>query len=375
MCLGLAGCSTASAPAADTPTPVAVAHPVEQEVTEYSDATGRTVAVESVEIRARVWGYIDRVNFKEGLLVKKGDILFEIDPRTYRAALTQAEGNLASAEAKANRLEADLRRAQNLLASRAISREDFDRVLGDRQEAAASIGALKGAVEQARLDLEYTRVRAPVDGRVGRAIVTVGNLVQSGQTGGTLLTTLVSVDPIYVYFDVDEHTVLRVREMIRAGRVKSARDGRWPVFLGLANEAGYPHAGTIDFVDNQVNPRTGTLRLRGVIPNKDEELSPGYFARVRVPIGPPYKAVLVNERAIDVDQGQKVVYVVNEQGKVAARPVRVGMPSDGLRVIAEGLSPGDRVIINGLQQVRPGMAVEPSVVTMPRAPAGMKSAR
>ena len=194
----------------------------------------------------------------------------------------------------------------------------------------------------------------------------MGNLIQSGdQSGGTLLTTIVSVDPMYAYFDVDERTVLRVRQLIREGKAKSAREAVWPVSLGLANEEGFPHQGTINFVDNQVNPRTGTLRVRGVFPNKDEVLSPGFFARVRVPIGRPHKALLVTDRALDTDQGQKVLYVVNEKNEVVSRPVRLGALHDGLREITDGLKPGERVIVNGLQQVRPGVTVEPKLVDMP----------
>ena len=194
----------------------------------------------------------------------------------------------------------------------------------------------------------------------------MGNLVQAGDlTGGTLLTTIVSVDPMYAYFDVDEHTVLRVKQLIREGKAKTPDDVEIPVWLGLANEDGHPHRGTVNFIDNQVNPRTGTLRVRGVFPNKDEALSPGYFARVRVPIGVPHKALLVTERALDTDQGQKVVYVVDKDNRVASRPVRLGALHDGLREITDGLKPGERVIVNGLQQVRPGMTVEPNLVDMP----------
>ena len=226
------------------------------------------------------------------------------------------------------------------------------------------------AVERAQLDLGFTKVTAPVSGRVSRYYVTVGNLVQAGDlTGGTLLTTIVSVDPMYAYFDVDEHTVLRVKQLIREGKAKTPDDVEIPVWLGLANEDGLPHRGTINFIDNQVNPRTGTLRVRGVFPNKDEALSPGYFARVRVPIGVPHKALLVTERALDTDQGQKVVYVVDERHRVASRPVRLGALHDGLREITDGLKPGERVIVNGLQQVRPGMTVEPNLVDMPTSKA------
>jgi RND family efflux transporter MFP subunit len=368
FCLALAGCAQApSASPGALPTPVSVSYPLEREVTDYSDATGRTAAVDSVEIRARVWGYLDKVNFKEGMLVKKGDVLFEIDPRTYQATVDQAEANVTAADAKLKRLDADLIRAQDLLPKKAISRQDYDKIVGDRGEVVGSIVALKAAVEQAKLDLMFTKVLAPVSGRVGRAIVTEGNLVQAGPTGGTLLTTLVSVDPMYVYFDVDERTVLRVRQLIREGKLKSAREITWPVLLGLANEDGYPRQGTIDFVDNQVNPKTGTLRVRGVFPNKDETLSPGYFARVRVPIGHPHNALLISDRAIDSDQGQKIVYVVDHDNKVAVRPIRPGSLHDGLRAAEDGLKAGDRVIVTGIQQVRPGLLVEPTVVPMPVA--------
>jgi RND family efflux transporter MFP subunit len=371
----ISGCSPRAGDSKeDTPPPVQVSYPVEREVTENSDLTGRTAAVDSVEVRARVWGYLDKVNFKEGMLVKKDDVLFEIDPRTYKAVLTQAEGNLAAAEARQIRLDADLRRAASLFKSNALSREDYDKTIGDRGETVGSISALRGAVEQARLDLDFTKVRAPISGRVGRAIVTQGNLVQSGQSGGTLLTTLVSVDPIYAYFDVDERTVLRVRQLIREGKVKSARDVAWPVFLGLANEEGYPHKGTIDFVDNQVNAKVGTLRLRGVFPNPDEVLTPGYFVRVRVPIGYPHKALLISERAIDADQGQRIVYVVGSDSQVAVRTVRLGTMHDGLREITEGLTTGDRVIVTGIQQIRPGLTVAPKVVAMPSAPKNIEVA-
>jgi RND family efflux transporter MFP subunit len=346
-----------------------VSDPVERDVTDYADFTARTAAVEAVGVRARVWGYLDKVTFTEGMLVKKGDVLFEIDPRTYQVALHQAEGNLASLDARLKRLDADLGRAEQLV-GRAMSREEYDRIAGDRGETAASIRAAQAAVDRAKLDLAFTKVTAPVSGRISRTIVTVGNLVQSGdQSGGTLLTTIVSVDPMYAYFDVDEHTVLRVRQLVREGGADSPRDGGVPVWLGLANEDGHPHRGTIDFVDNQVNPSTGTMRLRGVFPNKDQVLAPGMFARVRVPIGRPRTALLVSERALDNDQGQKILYVVTEQNEVAARPIRVGALHDGLRVIEDGLRPGERVIVNGLQRVRPGITVAPQLVDMPVTPA------
>jgi RND family efflux transporter MFP subunit len=365
----LVGCVRApsEAPASD-PLPVTVSHPVERDVTDYADFTGRTAAVDSVEVRARVWGYLDKVNFKEGAIVQKGDVLFEIDPLTYQAVLGQAEGNLAAAEARLVRLDADLARARRLVGTSAVSREDYDKVAGDRGEAVASRAAAKAAVERAKLDLHYTKVTAPVSGRVSRYVVTVGNLVQAGdQGGGTLLTTVVSVDPMYAYFDVDEHTALRVRKLVREGKSDSPRDGGFPVSIGLANEEGHPHQGTVNFVDNQVNPKTGTIRLRGVFPNKDQVLLPGLFARVRTPIGRPHQALLISERALDTDQGQKVLYVVNDKNEVASRAVRIGALHNGLREIVDGLKQGERVIVDGLQNVRPGVTVEPNLVDMPKA--------
>lgn len=365
LCLGVAGCAQSPSEAPPPgPIPVAVSYPVEREVTDYADFTGRTSAVETVEVRARVWGYLDKVNFKEGALVKKGDVLFEIDPRTYRAALANAEGNLASAQAKLKRLDADLARAKSLIGSRAISREEYDKVAGDRGEAAAALDALRAAVEQANLDLGFTKVIAPISGRISRTLVTEGNLIAAGSSGGTVLTNIVSLDPIYAYFDMDERTVLRLRQLIREGKAPS-NGSPWPVALGLATEEGFPHQGKIDFLDNQINAKTGTLRVRGVFANPYEALSPGFFARVRVPIGYARKALLVSDRAIDNDQGQKILYVVSAKNEVVSRPIRVGALHHGLRVIEDGLKPGERVIVNGLQQVRPGVTVEPKVVEMP----------
>jgi RND family efflux transporter MFP subunit len=366
LCLGLAGCARAPAGPPPAPLSVSFSRPVEKEITDYATYTGRTSAVDSVGVRARVWGYLNKVNFKEGTLVTKGDVLFEIDPLTYEATLHQAEGSLASIQARVERLDADLVRARRMIQTHAVSQEDYDKVAGDRGEAVASRESLKAAVERAKLDLRYTKVTAPVSGRVSRYLVTVGNLIQAGdQNGGTLLTTIVSVDPMYVDFDVDEYTVLRVREMIRQGKAKSARDAPLPVFLGLANEDGFPHQGVVNFVDNQVNPKTGTLRLRGVFVNKDEALSPGYFARIRVPIGFPHRALLISDRAVDTDQGQKIVYVIDKDNKVATRPVRLGALHDGLRAVDDGLKADERIVVNGLQQVRPGATVEPKLVPMP----------
>jgi RND family efflux transporter MFP subunit len=369
LATGLPGCARAPSvtPVAE-PIVVAVSPPVEQYVTDYAVFSGWTAAVDSVELRARVWGYLDKVNFQEGALVKKGDVLMEIEPRTYQTALEQAQGNVSQIEARLTRLDADRARAERLRAKGALSQEEYDRTVGDRGEAAGSVAASRAAVDRARLDLEYTKVVAPISGRVSRYVVTAGNLVQAGdQGGGTLLTTIVSVDPMYAYFDVDEQTVLRVRQLIREGKAKSAREAEVPVWLALANEDGYPHPGTINFVDNQINLKTGTLRLRGVFPNQDEALSPGNFVRVRVPIGFAHEALLVSDRAIDSDQGEKIVYIVDNDQKVVARPVRLGGLHDGLREITSGLQPGEQVVVNGLQQVSPGVTVEPRLVGMPVA--------
>jgi RND family efflux transporter MFP subunit len=367
VCLTVTGCARAPAePPAAAPMAVTVSYPVERAVTDYADFTGRTAAVDSVEVRARVSGYLDTVNFKEGALVKKDDQLFEIDPRPYRAELERAKGTVAQCEARVHRLERDFQRAKILITRGAVGQEEYDRYEGDYREAVANLDVAKANRDLAALNVVYAKVIAPVSGRVSRYVVTVGNLIQSGnQNSGTLLTTIVSVDPMYAYFDVDERTVLRIRQLIREGKAKSAGQTKWPVALGLATVEGFPHQGTINFEDNQVNPKTGTLRVRGVFANKEEALSPGFFARVRVPIGQAHHALLVTDRAIDTNQGEKVLYVVNKKNEVVSRPVRLGAFHDGLREITGGLKPGVQVIVSGLQQVRPGITVEPKVLDMP----------
>ncbi|MBV8610622.1 MAG: efflux RND transporter periplasmic adaptor subunit [Singulisphaera sp.] len=360
--------SAGAPPTASVPrtTPVALSRPVERYVTDYADFTARTAAVDSVEVRAHVWGYLEKVNFTEGVLVKKGDVLFELDPRPYQVLLDQAKAKVAQDQAQLAYHEADYQRYQELIRIGGVSKSDLDRIKAARGVDIANIAADEAAVASRQLDLDYTKVIAPVSGRVSRYVVTVGNLIQSGdQNGGTLLTTIVSVDPMYAYFDVDEHTALRVRQLVRERKSDSPRDVGYPVSLGLANEEGHPHRGTINFVDNQVNPRTGTIRVRGVFPNKEQVLLPGLFGRVRAPIGRAHKALLVSDRALDTDLGQKILYVVNDKNEVVSRPVRLGALHDGLREITDGLKPGERVIVSGLQQVRPGITVEPKLVDMP----------
>jgi RND family efflux transporter MFP subunit len=363
---GLTGCDQAAREAPAEIAKVTVSRPLEREVAEYAEYTARTAAVDSVEVRAHVWGYLNKVGFKEGAIVKKGDVLFELDPRPYEALLNQAKAKVAQDEAQLTFDEAEYRRNLKLVNTGAASASDLDKTSAARGVDIANVAADKAVVASRQLDIDYTRVVAPISGRTSRYVVTVGNLIQAGdQGGGTLLTTIVSIDPMYAYFDVDEHTVLRVRQLVREGKADSPREGPVPVSLGLANQTGFPHQGTINFVDNQVNSKTGTMRLRGVFPNKDQVLAPGFFGRVRIAIGRPHKALLVSERAIDTDQGQKIVYVVNEKNEVAVRAVRLGTLTNGLREIADGLKPDDRVIVIGLQSIRPGAIVEPTLADMP----------
>jgi RND family efflux transporter MFP subunit len=373
LCLALGGCKHEPPALAATPPPVVmVSPPVEREITDYYEYTGRTAAVDTVEVRARVSGYLVKVNFQDGRVVNKGDLLFQIDPRPFQAVLDEAKGQVAQWEAKLARAEADVARDERLLPKGAASQKDLDQAVADRGEARAAIQSARGAVDRAALNLEFTHVTAPINGRISRHLIDEGNLVTMNST---LLTTIVSTDPMYAYFDVDERAVLDVRQLIREGKARNARNSEEvTVLLGLANETGFPHQGTINFLDNQVNPQTGTLRLRGVFPNpndnKLEVLLPGYFARVRLLIGRSHRALLVTDRAIDTDQGQKILYVVNDKNEVVSRPISLGALHDGLRVIDKGVKSGERVIVNGLLQVRPGITVEPKLVDMPVSPSG-----
>jgi RND family efflux transporter MFP subunit len=367
-CLALAGCSK-QAPGAMKPAPatVVVSNPLARKVTDYAVFTGRTEAVKAVEIRARVDGYLIQMPFKEGADVKKGDLLFQIDPRPYQAAYDQAAAQVALCKARLTQADADFARTVELgKTPGAISKQDVDRFAALKGEAAAQLAAAEATAASAQLNLEFTNVVSPIDGMVSRYYVTEGNLVQSGQMGGgTLLTKVVSIDPMYVVFHVDEQTLLYARRLIREGKAKSARDSEIPIELGLSDSDAFPYHGVINFVDNQIDPKTGTLLVRGVFPNKDRILSPGLMARVRVPLGEPHDALLVTERAIDTDQGQKILYVVNAKNEVMSRPIRVGALHSGLRVIDRGIDAGERVIVNGLQRVRPGVVVDPKMGEMP----------
>jgi RND family efflux transporter MFP subunit len=363
-CLVLAGCGKPPADEAAPPPPaVTVSLPREADVTDYNHFTGRTEAVESVQVRAHAWGYLDKINFKEGAEVKKGDVLIKIDPRTYNAALAQAEANLKQAEA--HRISLADTYARDRASPAATPEATRIQDQGNLAEAEAAVGSARAARDAARLNLTYTDVIAPISGRVSRAMVTEGNLIQSGEMGGTVLTSIVSLDPVYAYFDIDDLTFLRVNRLVREGKIKSSSDALPLVYLGLADEEGFPHVGRIDFVDNRVDPSTGTMQARGVFPNKDRALTPGLFVRVRVSQGDSHKALLVTDRAVDTDQGQKVVYVVDKDNVVDKRPVRLGTLHDGLREIESGVKPGEQVIVDGIQRVRGGIKVEPTLVDAP----------
>ncbi len=359
------GCKPPEAgPAPERPS-VGVAKPVVKEILDWDEYTGRLAAVDSVEVRARVGGYLDDIRFKDGQIVNKGDVLFVIDPRPFKAILAAAEGNAQALSSRLALARNDLERAKKLIETKSISQEDLDTRAKEAEAALASWEAAKANIERARLDVEFTEVKAPLTGRIGRHQVSIGNLVSGGTDQSTVLTNVVTIDPIYCYFDVDERTVIRIRQLIREGKAKSARESEWPVYLSLGREDGFPFQGTINFVDNQINPKTGTLRVRAVVANPKEGLSPGYFGRVRVPIGFAHQGLLVSDRAIDNDQGQKVVYIVNEKKEVVSRAVRLGQLHEGLREITNGLSPGEQVIVRGIQQVRPGLIVEPKLGDMP----------
>ena len=363
--LGVSGCRSEATTAPETPAPqVSIASALERDVTEWDEFTGRLEAVESVEVRPRVTGYIESVNFTEGSTVRKGDLLFIIDPRPYRAELSKAEAELARAVARSELAASDAARSEKLVDIKAVSREEYDTRINASREAKADVAAARAAVDAAKLNLEFTRITAPISGRVSKAVVTAGNLVTGGSNAATLLTTVVSLDPMYVTFEGDEQIYLKYAELSRRGERPSSRDAANPVLMGLANETDYPHRGEMVFVDNQIDPRTGTIRARASFSNKDGYLTPGLFARVKLLGHNSYHAVLVDDRAIGTDQSQKFVYVIDSQNKVTYRPVKVGRLTDGLRIVQQGLQPGENVVVNGLQRVRPGVVVAPERVAM-----------
>ena len=359
-----AGCAQSdSEPPKQPPPEVTTSKPVSREVTDYFEFPGQTEAVGEVEVRARVTGYLMKVNFVDGRNVKKGDLLYEIDPRPYQAALDRAKGELVRLLALADKAKADLARSERLRPSGAISQDEYEQHVANLAVCKASIQSAEAAVRDAQLNLEFTKITSPIDGRVSRTQITEGNLVQPGPGDATLLTTVVTTNPIYVYFNVDEHALLQYQELaFKNGQElhpKMLKALRLPVEIGLANEEGFPHAGIIDFADNKIDRNTGTLRTRGVFENPKEYLTPGLFVRVRTPFGVPHQALLVNERAIGTDQRQKYLLTVDKNDVVEYRPVKVGRLLDGMRVIESGLNAGDLVVVNGLQRARPGSMVQP----------------
>ena len=362
--LTLAACARVESRAAAPPAAqVTAAAAVGRDVTEWDEFTGRLEAVQSVGVRARVSGLVAEVSFEEGALVHQGQMLFRIDDRPFQAQVERLRAELAQATAARDRASTELKRAERLQADNAMSLEERERRAGASVEATAHLGAVAAALSAAELDLEFTRVVSPIDGRVSRALVTRGNLVSGGQGEATLLTTVVSVDPIYASFDADEQTFLRYG--VRARETSTAdRQRRLPIQMALADEEGFPHAGSLQFLDNQLDPSTGTINARAVFHNPDGRLTPGLFVRLRLPGEATYKGVLVADRAIGTDLDRRFVFVVGADKTVESRVVTLGPIVDGLRVVRKGLSAGELVVVNGLQRLRPGVPVEAAVVQM-----------
>jgi RND family efflux transporter MFP subunit len=360
----LSSCGKGGGPSAPPPPQVSVATVLEKRVKDWDEFTGRLQAVETVEIRPRVSGYIDKVAFTEGSLVKRGALLFVIDPRPYQAEYDRAAADVKRFKTALELGSIELVRVQRLKDSGAVSQEELDERKSAVAQAEANVAGSKAALEAAALNLNFTRVTSPIDGRVSRAEVTRGNLVTGGINGGTLLSSVVSMDPIYLYFDADEQSYLRYAKMARDGERTSSRETGNPVQVGLADEEGFPHAGTMDFVDNQLNPQTGTIRGRAVLPNKDGRFTPGLFARVQLLGSGEYSAILIEDRAVNTDQSQKYVFLLGANNQIEYRKVKLGRVIDGLRVVREGLKAGDVIVVNGAQRVHPGVTVNPQKVVM-----------
>jgi multidrug efflux system membrane fusion protein len=359
--LVLSACSKPSAQEtgqrpADSP-PVSAAIVLEKSVVETQEFSGRLEAVERVEIRPRVSGFIASVNFQPGAEVRKGDVLFVIDPKPYEAEADRAQAAALAARAKADLAKLELARAEKLISEKAIAQREADEKASNVKELEATARAAQAALETAKLNLGYTRVHAPINGRISKAEVTAGNLVDAS----VVLTSVVSYNPIYASFDGDEQSFLRVAALARNGKPATVR-------IGLTNESGFPHEGKLEFVDNRVDPATGSVRMRAVLRNADNALAPGLFARIQLASGNgtagATNAALITDRAIGTDQNRKFVYVINEEGKAEYRAVRLGPLIDGLRIVREGVKPGEKIVVNGLQRVRPGAPVTTQLVPM-----------
>jgi len=358
----LAGCGGGAAGGGGPPPPrVTVATVAAREITQWDEFTGRVAAVETVDLTPRVGGYIEKISFKEGQEVKEGDVLFIIDARSYKAEFERAEAEVARGRSRVALAESELKRAKSLADSKAISTEEYDQRESAVAQAISELHVSQAALSIARLNLGFTQVRAPISGRAGRALVTTGNLAKADTT---VLTSLVSLDPVYVYFEGDEQAYLRYNQMARAGGRKSSRDARNPVRVGLADEKGYPHEGVVDFLDNKVDPLTGTIRARAVLPNGDRVFTPGLFARVQLLGSLKFNALLIDDKSVITDQDRKYVYVVDQDNKAQRKDIVLGRTTDDMRIVESGLTPGDRVIVAGMQKVfAPGMPVQPVELT------------
>ena len=365
-----AGCgqraqSTGTSPAGTPPPPeVTVTKPVTKEITDYFEFPGQTAAVGEVEVRARVTGYLVKVNFEDGQNVKKGELLYEIDPRPYQAALDRAQGELARLHALLEKAKADLSRSERLRPSGAVSQDEYELHKANLKVHEASIQTAEAAIRDAQLNLGFTKITSPIDGRVSRTRITEGNLIQPGTNDAAVLTMVVTTNPLYVYFNVDEEALLKYQSLaLRKGRQlhpKRLKDLKIPVEIGLADEEGFPHAGIIDFADNKIDRTTGTLRVRGIFKNDKEYLTPGLFVRVRIPFGDPHRSLLVPEEAIGRDQRERYLVTVNKENAVEEyRKVKVGTLRKGMMVIESGIGPDDWVIVKGLQRAKPKMEVTP----------------
>jgi membrane fusion protein, multidrug efflux system len=354
----LTGCDNKPVASSDPGLPaVTVSRPVQQKITEWDEYTGRFVAVKTVEIRARVSGFIDSIHFKDGQIVKQGDLLFIIDPRPYRLAVEQATADRDRTRAKLAIARSDVERATPLLRSQSVTEREFDTRKSTQEDASAAVMSADAALRQAQLNLEWTEVRAPIAGRISDRRVDAGNLIAGGQSGATLLTSIVSIDPIHFVFDGSEADFIHYLRLAAAGERPSSRDVQNPVAVRLADESDYKHLGRMDFVDNVVNAKTGTIRGRAIFDNKDGLLTPGFFGRVRL-FGGEHDALLLPDSAIASDQSNKIVFTVAADDTVGVKRVELGPLAHGLRVIRSGLNAGDRVVIEGLARARPGQKVK-----------------
>jgi RND family efflux transporter MFP subunit len=363
----LSACRRGGEPPQRAPAPAVTVAPVEQkEIVEWDEFTGRTEPVESVEVRPRVSGYIEAVKFQSGQLVPKGEVLFVIDPRWHQAEFDRlnAQAERARVQLENSKREAD--RTPQLLSNRAISTEEADARVARFHEAKAALLAAEAARDSAKLDLEYTQVRAPIDGRVSRALLTEGNYVSGLAGSATKLTTIVSVNPVYVYADVDEDTLLKFNTLARERKLETNGDGKIPVELQLADEQRFSNHGYIESFDNRLDPNTGSILLRAVFPNDDGRIVPGLFARIRIPLSERRPALLVEERSIGTDQAQKFVLTLTRTNTVAYQSVTLGPAIEGKRIVRSGLQGDERIVVNGLQRVRPGMPVTPQQETAAR---------